>query len=288
MLRSALVPVVACSVMLRVAACSSFGGDERESGATDAASDAPGADSASGADAGPDGSTSDAASSDATMVPVPTSAGAFYWIDATEVTVREFEKVKATVPWPKGQSTVCPDKVNWRSGSGECSRLNVLPDEPANCVDWCAAKAYCQAVGKRLCGRIDGGEVPQDQGLNTNVDQWHRACAGPSNRKQPYGPVYMPRICNDDAPDGGPAPVATYPVCVGSVPGLHDMVGNLNEWEDLCFTPAGGTPAAGGCAVRGGAWSTPAAQASCMEVHAAIPSSAYDDVGFRCCRDEMP
>ncbi|MBX3210427.1 MAG: SUMF1/EgtB/PvdO family nonheme iron enzyme [Labilithrix sp.] len=277
--------VTGAAAVLAAVACTSFDGVD------DAPETTP---DAAGADASDSGLTSDAPIPDdedaggVAMVPVTAPGGSIYYIDATEVTVREFARVSAAHPWrPKMVDVrICDAKTSWRSATGECTSATTAPDQPVNCVDWCAATAYCAAVGKHLCGKIGGGSTPPGSGRDPSVDEWTRACRGPKDQDQPYGPAYVEGNCNDPLADaGGPAPVGSFPLCEGGHAGLFDMVGNLNEWENLCFGPEDGGFGQEGCAVRGGAWKKPVNEQLCEHVHAAIPQTAYDDVGFRCCAD---
>lgn len=150
-------------------------------------------------------------------------------------------------------------------------------------VDWCDARAYCAWAGKRLCGRIDGGAVPAAVRSSALADEWYRACSAAGTRAFPYGDTYNPQACNGPARTGvnGRLPVASLATCMGGYPGLFDMGGNLQEWEDSCDD--GGAAAA--CAVRGGSYAS-TNDLSCIQQGSwARDRGGQSDVGIRCCSD---
>jgi formylglycine-generating enzyme required for sulfatase activity len=79
--------------------------------------------------------------------------------------------------------------------------------------------------------------------------------------------------------------VGTNPQCVGGYPGIFDMSGNVEEWENAC-TPGGapdGGPSKYVCHVRGGSYLWDGGE--CEPKIAAIreryrPGSG---IGIRCC-----
>lgn len=117
------------------------------------------------------------------------------------------------------------------------------PDHPV-LVEWCAAYAYCQWAGKRLCGAFDGGAVlatitPPDPILDRHQSEWLWACeSGEHGYAYPYGNDYEPDACAPlQTRSPGEAPsyygltsVGTHPDCVGGYPDLLDMSGNAIEW----------------------------------------------------------
>jgi formylglycine-generating enzyme required for sulfatase activity len=166
-------------------------------------------------------------------------------------------------------------------------------DAPVVCVDWCDAYAYCEAQGRRLCGRIGGGMTPYDRATDPGQSQWMNGCtaggqyewSGGSSPMQSDGePCWYAGLSN-----GAPYDVGTHSACQSPSPNyasLSDFSGNVEEWEDSCERTATTGDASDACNTRGGsvASDTPA-NVRCD----ALPSirHARSDVsptlGFRCC-----
>jgi formylglycine-generating enzyme required for sulfatase activity len=83
-----------------------------------------------------------------------------------------------------------------------------------------------------------------------------------------------------------PVPVKTLPACVGGVPGLYDMSGNVFEWQDGCEPrrDAGG-PLEDDCPATGGDYGEVPSTMRCAarEIHSRHDQVGW--VGFRCCKD---
>ncbi len=272
--------VIAASVAAWSAACASFSADATtsptalEGGANDAA-DAPMSDGA------PMDSGADADDTAATMVEITTAAGGpRFAIDKTEVTIARFSEFRVA---HSTMSTFpnCPGKTTLGPSGGGCT-LGSNPEQPITCVDWCDAKAYCEGVGKRLCGAIGGGgmTLPGMEG-NPAFDEWARACTGPANTPWPYGSSMNSMACNtSESGKGAPVPVATFAACQGGEHGLFDMSGNVEEWIDACTPSDTGTH----CLVRGGGWKDDTMDSTCAHPIVAGIRDVYEDVGFRCCK----
>jgi hypothetical protein len=122
---------------------------------------------------------------------------------------------------------------------------------PQGYISGVQAAAACESAGKRLC----------------EIDEWVRACRGPSGTRYPYGPLRKPGVCNDrfrkldhhpvvtlfkrfGPPDADAsamwsprwmndprlfelphsvAPAGAFEGCTNDY-GVFDMVGNLHEW----------------------------------------------------------
>jgi formylglycine-generating enzyme required for sulfatase activity len=266
-------------VVAFTAACVSF-----------AASDEPPAPSSDGAAA--DSSSSDAISDapadnldggDEGTVTITTASGARFAIDTTEVTVAAFRAFKGTVDASASAAGFarCAGKVKLGPKTG-CSATSD-DNQPMTCVDWCDAQAYCTSVGKRLCGQIGGGPLPAAMANDLTLDQWARACAGSKGSKWPYGGQPDAAVCNTmEVARLVPAPVGSFPQCLGGEPGLFDMSGNVVEWQDACRVLDGGIHQ---CLMRGGSIKRTVDLSACDSILFSAVSEAYDDVGFRCCKD---
>jgi hypothetical protein len=158
---------------------------------------------------------------------------------------------------------------------------------PQAYVSGAEAQRACEMAGKRLC----------------TDDEWWRACAGSRRTIYPYGTVHRKSACNEKrklhpvverfGADAGPdvwllepmndpginqlpgtlAPAGSHAGCVGPN-GIHDMIGNVQEWTS---DPAG--------TFHGGAYSTDN-HLGCQYVTRSHPFGYHDySTGFRCCSE---
>ncbi len=284
-----------CSVVVLavlVAACTPFGSSESPAfgdggdpadvrSASDAASDAE-----TGADATDAGGEKAFGCGDTGRGPSTVDAGSFC-IDRTEVTQGQYAQFLASTGMGTDvsvQGLACA----WnRTFVPTCNYSpTATTDLPVVCVDWCDAAAFCRWANKRLCGRIGGGPTPLAKVNEASSSQWFAACTngGESTRLYPYGPSYEAGNCA--GPGDSISAVASHGRCVGGLPGLFDMSGNANEWEDQCVAGGGGA-ASDACRVRSGSVnSTPYG----MVCAAGSFTPRRDDntsaaLGFRCCAD---
>ena len=157
---------------------------------------------------------------------------------------------------------------------------------PQGYISGVVAEIACAASGRRLCA----------------LDEWMRACQGPTGTLYPYGDTYDPDACNDarathpvvelfgDAADwstaqmndprlnqlpGSLAPAGAHPGCV-SAEGVYDLHGNLHEW----IADEGGT-------FKGGFYVDAVINGPGCTYTTTAHSVAYHDysTGFRCCAD---
>jgi hypothetical protein len=209
--------------------------------------------------------------------------GPSYCIDATEVTNAQYAAFLADLEGAeRNQGPECVGNRSfqpfaWPYISGE-------EDFPVVEVDWCDAAAFCRWAGKRLCGKIGGGPVAYSSFGSATQSQWMAACSSAGTRTYPYGNGYDVTACTSGAnkPSNGDLYRATMtaPKCVGGLPGLYDMSGNVWEWEDAC---EGGT-ALSNCRVRGGSgYETTSTSLACGAAKAYPRETQHAYVGFRCC-----
>ena len=220
------------------------------------------------------------------MADVPQPNATIYCVDATEVRAADYEAWLATSPTTVGQPPGCEANADFTPASSQngCTMTTWdpagHPELPVVCVDWCDAFAYCAAQGKRLCGDIGGGNIAPNKYKNGSADQWYRACSKAGSISYPYGNAFVAASCNG-AGYGANAAVAvgTPAGCVGGYAGLHDMSGNVQEWEDSCD----GTVAGSQCRVRGGGF-TDGIDALRCDADLVVSRMSYaSNRGFRCC-----
>jgi formylglycine-generating enzyme required for sulfatase activity len=140
--------------------------------------------------------------------------------------------------------------------------------------NWGEAKALCEARSARLC----------------KESEWEFACEGVDMSPYPYGWKRDSSVCNFDRTDlGGPeekltdhrAPLNAFPECKSPF-GIHNMVGNVDEWvERENSAPPFRS------ALRGGWWLP--GRNRCRAATLAHPETySGKQVGFRCCKDAPP
>lgn len=158
------------------------------------------------------------------------------------------------------------------------------------CIDWCDAAAFCAWAGKRLCRRTGGGTVPEEELNDATKSEWYSACSAAGKKAFPYGDTFDDNACNTSGNSSDVVGVGSYPDCEGGYPGVFDMVGNAEEWEDACDISA--DPAGDNCAIRGGAFWTDSTTpdhdyATCVTNGDRRPDRQMvsHDWGFRCCKD---
>jgi hypothetical protein len=216
------------------------------------------------------------------MVAVPTPTGSSYCVDATEATVDAYSAFLSSSPPLSLMPSSCATKTSYApSVPLDLSR----PSYPVANVDWCDAYAFCAQLGKHLCGRIGGGAplAPIEQS-DASKSAWHNACSNGGTRTYPYGSSYSQGTCIDKQGVNAVRPVGSAVGCVGGFPGLHDMSGNVQEWEDNCSTMAGQQPSlSDNCRVRGGGFNDTQLAVTCASGSTRKRNQGDSATGFRCC-----
>jgi formylglycine-generating enzyme len=192
------------------------------------------------------------------------------WIDITQMRCAEFAPTRC-LSSRKRRISVCIDKYEYPN------RRGVFPQVM---VTWYQAKRACEARGARLC----------------SMAEWTFACEGEQMLPYPWGLVRDNRICNFEHQRvrvnrmrlGNPATAADesarayeaalsgqFDRCVSPF-GVHDMVGNVDEW----VRNETGEPFQS--ALKGGWWGP--IRARCRPATLAHNETfIYYQIGFRCC-----
>lgn len=241
-----------------------------------------------------DGGNADGSSGPCAADQVFVDAG--FCIDKTEVTNERYIAFLIATGSDGGGTGACAGTTVFE-GPGPESFAH--PQFPIRGVDWCAAKEYCEWAGKRLCGTIeDGGELPYDNFAfkDAAASEWFYACTANGGTTYPYGGVndgggFDGGACNGmDLGEGGPVDVGSLPNCIGGYPGIHDMSGNVWEWENSC---ADDTSKNASCLIRGGSFQDGNEFNLRCDNSGTLPSGvnrnqALGNVGIRCCSNPKP
>ncbi len=218
------------------------------------------------------------------MVQVPSG----FCIDSTEVTNAQYAQfLTAMGTTTSGQSAQCSGWNTSFTPTMGWPATGARSEYPVNYVDWCDAERYCGWAGKRLCGRIGGGGIPNDITRDDfDVNEWIYACSAAGTKTYPYGSAHIVGRCNmNDYGAGGIIAVKQANQCVGGYAGIHDMIGNVYEWVNGCDTSNTGAAAAtDACHIVGSAYYRDIANSYCANMgYLGSRGTGRDDVGIRCC-----
>jgi formylglycine-generating enzyme len=216
-----------------------------------------------------------------------TGSRAEFCIDATEVTNADYARfLFAPLPFDE-QVPECAWNTSYASAGSFPERP---PNHPVRHIDWCDAHAYCRWAGKRLCGRVGGGQLDFNQ-ASTSESEWYVACTADGARTYPYGTSYDPMACvgkdRSATTSTRELDVGSVATCEGGAEGVFDLSGNVWEFEDACMPdPDGGaSPENDLCRRRGGSHDTSPTCLRCEACATALRprSLSSNETGFRCC-----
>jgi formylglycine-generating enzyme required for sulfatase activity len=300
--RRAAIAAAAVPAALGLVACSVvFGIDSRdytgvEAGFNPIASDAGTIDGSANDAANHEPGLEDAATADANGCPwkggpspvrVSRAAGDFC-IDATEVTNGQYAEFLRAGGASGAAAT--DSRCTWKSSNTPGQSWPPAPGEeslPVVWVDWCDAFAFCAWAGKRLCGALGGGSLAPYDSTSATRSQWMYACTAGGTSQFAYGgDSYKPGVC--DTQGVARVDAGSLVGCQGGFPGIFDMSGNVEEWEDTCEAATDGGPSNDRCAWRGGSYNDGSYPTN---YRCDIAGSYYMgarsvrslDIGFRCC-----
>ncbi len=249
----------------------------------------------------------------AKLVLMKTPGGHQYCIDQREVLKSEYASfLEAKKGDVSGQPPECAfntrfDPKPYEPGppqAGVCPigafDLDVNPDHPVLCVDFCDALMFCGWAGKRLCSMpgVKPGTVhtvkQEDLAstIGSDENEWRNACSQGGKTKFPYGDEYVPGACIDvprvssegEQALAGKAPEAE--TCHGAEPPYDEVFhlsGSVSEWVNVCE---------GSCAISGGSWSQLGSVEdvnafACDGTHSASRATVDPYNGIRCCADAV-
>ncbi len=214
------------------------------------------------------------------LVQVTTSDGS-YCVDSTEVTNAQYQQFVAAGFTPPSPPAGCDPSTD-PTPLGDWPPPPGYDQYPVVQVTWCQAQFFCAWAGKRLCGRIGGGPLAEVNGnVDTSVSQWVYVCSDGGTLQYPYGNTFDPNACGGQAVQSQIAEVGSHSGCVGGLPGITDMSGNVWEWSDTCASDDAGAF----CHVLGGAFDSTQQELACTSERNWTRTSGAANIGFRCCLD---
>jgi hypothetical protein len=224
------------------------------------------------------------------MKKIPKPGGGEYCIDPTEISNEQYNLFISDTPSLGNQPQGCTTNSTYLPPTSfECQwDATNKPTLPVRCVDWCDAYAFCQHVGKRLCGTYGGQPTPLG-GLTIHTDsEWFNACSEGGTQAYVFGNTYSQALwntCNGLENSTGALDVGTKPQCQcsGAYAGVFDLNGNLREWENACN-------GSNLCASRGGGHNDsgdpgPNERMRCDSAELVPRLEQSEFRGFRCCAD---
>ncbi len=191
-----------------------------------------------------------------------------FWIDKYEVTNSEFLDFCIKTGY---QGEGAKEGKDWRQF--------FTPDKakfPVVYITWDDAGAYCKSLGKRLPTELE----------------WEKAARGTDGRRYPWGDKWETNRSNTYE-SGLHAPAAIGEYDDVSPYGVHDMLGNVQEWTSdwLMAYKGNNTPSENFGkrykVLRGASSRIYGSRAFLSDRSAYLPKSLYD-FGCRCAKDATP
>lgn len=161
------------------------------------------------------------------------------------------------------------------------------PNYPRVRVSWFGAMAFCRWLGDKL-----GFEIR----LPTEAE-WEKSARGVNGSIYPWGGAYIAGYSNiNEAISAISKTNLREPVAVGMFPhaqspfGVHDMIGNVWEWclNDFREPTNLSTQGEQKRALRGGAWSSDRLFAHSVRRRGELPTTQFNNIGFRIAADHLP
>jgi formylglycine-generating enzyme required for sulfatase activity len=219
-----------------------------------------------------------------------------YCIDTTEVTVAAYAQcvaARSCAAMPRTIQYKEADDETITNESPLCNSTHADRDNhPINCVDWSAAKRYCEWAGKRLPSEAeweyaarggDGrtypwGDQPPDR---KHVNGCGAECVAAAKT---FSTAMWAQLHEEDDGFSATAPVGSFPA--GASPfGLLDMAGNVREWVADAERDRESESPEGLRVIRGGSWTDGDAQSLRATNRISFPPTDRNhDLGFRCVR----
>lgn len=229
------------------------------------------------------------------MVPIVVPESGSFCIDSTEVTNLHYRAfLQAGFPLDP-QSALCGWNKDYTPAWWEGRPAD---NWPVIGVDWCDARAYCAWAGKRLCGKVGGGNIysaypPLHHPVDPLEGEWTYACTAGGTLTFPYGNVYDATACVTQTYDGDLyftagdhiRPVREATRCGGGFAGLYDMGGNATEWVDSSNREVGESDIANRFGASYVSYSLDSLGTNCTAYGGATRDSQSGDTGIRCCKD---
>ena len=191
-----------------------------------------------------------------------------FWIDKYEVTNSQFLDFSIKTSYT-GEG----------AKEGRDWRLFFTPEKglfPVVYITWNDASAYCKSLGKRL----------------PTEEEWEKAARGANGNIYPWGNEWMENQSNTSEA-GFRNPVAVGEFNDVSPYGVHDMLGNVQEWTGSWYITYKGNPKKdpkSGQTLRvvRGLSSRYRGKMGHLYDRSAFPPAALYDFGCRCAKDATP